>query len=90
MIAIPTKPAAPISLHSKIPMTIESSGPVHIEFIHIVTHSNRLTSFERRFTTLPGDVSPSAVCDRHMACLQNVKLQPINQFFIHTESISVN
>lgn len=69
MTAMPTNPAYPISFHSKIATASDKSGPIHIELINNVTHSNRLTSFDNRFTTLPGDVSPSAVCDKRKAYL---------------------
>lgn len=66
-ITIPIIPATPISAHNNPPTIRVSNGAVHIEFKNIVTQSNRLTSFERRLTTLPGAVSPSAVCESRNA-----------------------
>lgn len=63
IIEMPIRPANPISLYSMAATITVSNGAIHIAFIHSDTHSNRFTSFERRLTTLPGDVSPSAVCD---------------------------
>lgn len=67
---MPIKPATPISCHSKHATMIESSGAIHIAFINNETHSKRLTSFDNRFTTLPGAVSPNAVCDNRSDCYQ--------------------
>lgn len=63
MTKIPTKPAGPISFHIIPPTTNVSNGAVHKEFTKNIAQSNRLTSFDRRFTTFPGDASPRAVCD---------------------------
>lgn len=51
------------SRHSKQVTIIERTGAAHSVFSNKLIISNRLTSFDRRFTTLPGAVSPSAVCD---------------------------
>lgn len=83
MITTPTRPAAPISRHSKQLTIIESSGAVHIRFKHKLKISNRLTSLDRRFTTLPAAVSPSAVCERRNAfslCMIN-KIQLVYFYF---------
>lgn len=64
---MPMRPATPISCHSKIPVIKLAKGADHIEFKNIVTVSNRLTSFDSKFTTFPGAVSPSAVCDSRKA-----------------------
>lgn len=69
IIAMPANPENPISRHNKIPIKRVIVGPIHMPCKSIVTHSNRLTSFDSRFTTLPGDVSPSAVCDKRKAYL---------------------
>ena len=66
-ITMPIMPATPISIHNKIPTINVSKGAVHIELRNIVTQSNRFTSFDSKFTTLPGDVSPSAVCESRNA-----------------------
>lgn len=67
IIAIPIKPATPISFHSKQATMNESNGANHIEFKHRDTHSKRFTSFDNKLTTLPGDVSPNAFCDKRRA-----------------------
>lgn len=36
---------------------------------NIDTISKRLTSFDNKLTTLPGAVSPNAVCDKRNACV---------------------
>lgn len=66
---MPTTPAHRTSCHSKTPAIIVINGAAHIAFITIDTTSKRFTSFDNRFTTLPGAVSPSAVCDNRNACI---------------------
>lgn len=61
MAAIPIKPAAPTSFHTKHATIIESNGPIHNAFIPMNKYSNRLTSLDSKLTTLPGAVAPSAV-----------------------------
>lgn len=51
------------SCHSKQVTIIDRTGAVHSVFNNKLIISNRLTSFDRRFTTFPGAVSPRAVCD---------------------------
>lgn len=63
MTAMPTKPATPISCHNKIVTIIERTGAVHNEFTKWLIISKRLTSFDNKFTNLPGAVSASAACD---------------------------
>lgn len=63
MTKIPTKPAGPTSFHNIPPTTSVSIGAVHRVFAKNIAQSNRLTSFDKRFTTFPGDASPRAVCD---------------------------
>lgn len=63
MIVIPMSPANLISIHNRYEIINATNGPVHIEFIVRPTNSNRLTSFDNKFTTLPGDVPLRAVCD---------------------------
>lgn len=67
MVAIPMRPANPISFQSKHATIIANNGAIQIEFIFKSIYSKRLTSFDSRFTTLPGDVSPSAHCDKRSA-----------------------
>lgn len=59
----PNIPAHCASVHSKYPTVTTRSGAVHIAFKNIDIASNRYTSFDRRFTTLPGDVFSSSACD---------------------------
>lgn len=70
MVAMPINPAYPISEYNKHATMIANNGAIQIEFIFKFIYSNRLTSFDSRFTTLPGDVSPSAHCDKRNACNQ--------------------
>lgn len=66
-IAIPIIPAQPISIHNRTVMIIVSTGPVHRAFKSNEAKSKRLTSFDNKFTTFPGAVSPKAVCDKRRA-----------------------
>lgn len=63
MTTMPAKPATPISRHNKQATIIVRTGAVHNTFKHKLIISNRLTSFDKRFTTFPDAVSPSAVWD---------------------------
>lgn len=65
---MPTNPAPPTSLHNKQPTINVSNGDIHKALKKNDAQSNRFTSFESKFTTLPGDVSPRAVCERRRAC----------------------
>lgn len=61
---IPTSPAAPAALHIRQPTINVSNGATHSVLKKNDAQSNRFTSFDNKLTTFPGDVSPSAVCDR--------------------------
>lgn len=68
MTPIPMRPAIPVSVQSKKATTTVSSGPIHSEFKPKFKYSKRLTSFDSKFTTLPGVVSPRAVCVKRNDC----------------------
>lgn len=65
---IPIKPAQPNSRHNNTPIISDSNGAAHNEFENNDNQSKRFTSFDSRFTSFPGAVSPSAVCDNRNAC----------------------
>lgn len=62
-IAIPIMPAHRISVHKMYPAVIVMIGDVQSGCITTDTISNRFTSFDNKFTSLPGAVSDRAFCD---------------------------
>lgn len=74
IVTIPMRPATPHKRHNKHATIIVNNGAIQIEFKFRNTYSNRLTSFDNKFITLPGDVSPSALCDKRNAYIQKTNL----------------
>lgn len=62
-IAMPIIPAKRISFHKIKPAIIVIIGDVHSGCITTDIISNRFTSFDSKFTSLPGAVSLRALCD---------------------------
>lgn len=83
----PRIPGHPVSFHNMNAATVVISGAVHKACTVYVTVSNRLTSFDNKFTSLPGAVSFKAVCDKRRdyktswSTIQRQAMQ--NEKFIH-------
>lgn len=84
MTTMPAKPETPTSRHNKQATMMVRTGAVHNTFKHKLIISKRLTSFDRRLTTLPEAVSPSAVCDNRNTYKQCTKERELKKTMIHT------